>query len=331
MIVGTRLYGRTDEVEGLGYVAARFFHVNFVPLIPTGETFLVVKHSFFSERQEVVQIKNDRKPVLLGYARGAAWTAALMTSFFALLNVGYVVSTGELYLRPELPGFLAACVALVLLYAPQRLRKASPERAWELAAASGVGAIEVADLLVDPKTRPAQEASTLHETCEGLPTRLAAPILLAKALPTSTPNAVKFECPICESQSKVSVEYVGRKGPCKACGLALRVPAPVAKRAARALVEWSYLSDEACQKTSAREERVSARRPRRSEVSRSRPSEVTRSRRAEVSRSEVSRSRRAEVSRSEVSRSRRAEVSRPRPAPAVLGWASGEAPLGLVG
>ena len=291
MILGTRLYGRTDEVEGLGYVATRFFHVNFVPLFPTGETFLVVKHSFFSERQEVVQIKNDPKPVLLGYARGAAWTAAVLTSFFALLNLAYVVSTGELYLRPELPGFLAACAALILLYAPQRLRRASPERAWELAAASGVEAVEIADLIVDPRKRAEglrhasggarQETSRLDETAEGLPTRLAAPILLAKALPTSTPNAVKFECPTCESPSKVSVEYVGRKGPCKACGLALRVPAPIVKRA---LVEWSYFSDEGSVE----------RRPL-------------------------------------LARARRSEVARQRPAPAVLGWASGDAPLGLVG
>ena len=144
-----------------------------------------------------------------------------------------------------------------------------------------------------------QETSRLDETAEGLPTRLAAPILLAKALPTSTPNAVKFECPTCESQSKVSVEYVGRKGPCKACGLALRVPAPLVKRS-RALVEWSYLSDEGSV-----ERRPLLARARRSELARPR--------------------------RSEVARQRRSEVARQRPSPAVLGWASGDAPLGLVG
>jgi len=254
MILGRRLYGRTDEVEGLGYVAARFFHVNFVPLFPTGETFLVVKHSLFSERQELVQIKNDAKPVLLGYARGAAWTAALLTSFFAALNVAHVVSTGEPHLRPEFLGFLAACAALVLLYAPRRLRKASAERAWELAAESGVGAVEIADILVDapaPAPRPTSRRlrGTSHDsTTEGLPTLLAAPIPLAKALPTSTRNAVKFECPICEAQSKVSAEYVGKKGPCKACGLTLRVPAPLAKRPLakrpRPKIEWSFHTDE---------------------------------------------------------------------------------------
>jgi predicted RNA-binding Zn-ribbon protein involved in translation (DUF1610 family) len=297
MILGTRLYGRTDEVEGLGYVAASFFHVNFVPLIPTGETYLVTKHSFFSERQEVVRIKNDRRPVVLGYARGLAWTVAVLTSLFALLNVAFVVSTGRFHLGPELPAFLGACVALTLLYAPH-LRKASPERAWELSAESGVGAIEIADLLVDAPARAedvrrvaegarqVQEASGLREKLQALPKRTAPRIQLARALPTSTPDAVKFECPTCGHASKVSVEHVGRKGLCKACGLALRVPAPIAKRA-RALVEWSWspISEEPqpC--------------PRRK---RTRPSRPTR-------------------------------PQRPQPPPAVLGWRSSDAPLGLAG
>lgn len=298
MILGTRLYGRTDEVEGLGYVAARFFHVNFVPLIPLGETYLVTKHSFFSARQEAVQIEHDLRPVLLGYARGAAWTTVALTALFALLNVAYVVTTGTLHLGPELPALLAASAALVVLYGP-KFRKASPERAWELAAASGVGAIEIADLLVTPPegargedlrrvaegARQVQEASGLQRKVQAMPARKAPPIDLAKALPTSTPNAVKFACPTCESQSKVSIEHVGRKGLCKACGLALRVPAPIAKRA-RALVEWTW--------EPVREEP----KPRRARA------------------------------RQRSSR-RRAPERRPQPSPAVLGWRSSDAPLGL--
>lgn len=296
MILGTRLYGRTDEVEGLGYVAAAFFHVNFVPLIPLGETYLVTRHSFFSERQEVVRIKHDLKPVLLGYARGAAWTTAVLTVFFAVLNVAYVFSSGQLHLGAELPAFLASCLALVLLYSPH-LRRASPERAWELSAESGVGAIEIADLLVDSKARredlqrvaegarQVQEASGLREKLQALPTRRARRIQLAKSLPTSTPNAVKFECPTCESHSKVSIEHVGKKGLCKACGLALRVPAPIAKRA-KALVEWCWEPVEEQPKRSKKRKR------------------------------------------------RRRELAAPvyqRPASAVLGWRSSDAPLGLAG
>ena len=33
-IFGTRLFGKVDAVPGLGHVATKFFHINFLPLIP---------------------------------------------------------------------------------------------------------------------------------------------------------------------------------------------------------------------------------------------------------------------------------------------------------
>lgn len=231
IILGTRLYGRTDEVEGLGYVAHSFFHVNFVPLIPMGETYLVVKHSLFSQHQEVVRIKNALRPVLIGYARGAAWTTALLTSLFAFLNVAYVLSSGEFLLGSELCLFVASCMALVLLYFPRRLRQASPERAWELAAESGVGAIEIADLIVDPEPVRRVEVASEERAASAVPSsrRREERIRIARAVATSTRNAVKFACPSCEATNKVSTAHVGKRGLCKSCGVALRVPAPLAK------------------------------------------------------------------------------------------------------
>ena len=35
IIVGGRLFGKVDQVPGLFHVATEFFHVNFVPLVPT--------------------------------------------------------------------------------------------------------------------------------------------------------------------------------------------------------------------------------------------------------------------------------------------------------
>ena len=39
---GMSLYGKVDQVPGLLHVATRFFHVNFVPLFPTG-SFVVIE------------------------------------------------------------------------------------------------------------------------------------------------------------------------------------------------------------------------------------------------------------------------------------------------
>lgn len=41
IICGRRLYGHTDEVEGLGYVSTSFVHIWFLPLVPFSSIFVV--------------------------------------------------------------------------------------------------------------------------------------------------------------------------------------------------------------------------------------------------------------------------------------------------
>jgi hypothetical protein len=35
IIFGTRLFGKVDQVPGVGYVATRFFHIDYLPLVPS--------------------------------------------------------------------------------------------------------------------------------------------------------------------------------------------------------------------------------------------------------------------------------------------------------
>jgi hypothetical protein len=41
IIFGTRLFGRCEDVPGLFYVGTKFFHVNFVPLLPVKTTLVL--------------------------------------------------------------------------------------------------------------------------------------------------------------------------------------------------------------------------------------------------------------------------------------------------
>ncbi len=41
VVYGTRLYGRVDMIPGLCYVATRFFHIFWIPIIPLGSQIVV--------------------------------------------------------------------------------------------------------------------------------------------------------------------------------------------------------------------------------------------------------------------------------------------------
>lgn len=70
MIVwGTKLYGKVDEIEGVGYVATQFGHLFWIPLIPYQSYFVTAKqgHQF-----EGIKLGLWSKSVLVGYLRAAS-------------------------------------------------------------------------------------------------------------------------------------------------------------------------------------------------------------------------------------------------------------------
>src|SRR5215207_6184396 len=66
IIFGTRLYGKVDHVPGLFYVATKFFHVQFVPLVPAG-SFLIIDDG--SERGVAIGVSG--KSILVAWLRAA--------------------------------------------------------------------------------------------------------------------------------------------------------------------------------------------------------------------------------------------------------------------
>lgn len=70
MIVwGSKLYGKVDEIEGLGHVATEFGHLFWIPLIPKCSYFVTAedKHSY-----QGMPLGLSAKSVLVAYARAAS-------------------------------------------------------------------------------------------------------------------------------------------------------------------------------------------------------------------------------------------------------------------
>jgi hypothetical protein len=124
IVWGSQLYGKTDEVEGIGHVATRFGHLYYVPLIPMGSQFITGHEgdNYFGA------------PIPLSFKSiGIAWlrTISVIAVIFSLvmcfaLDRGPM--GGKLY-----PGImLALSVGLVILFRLKWAMKASYERATQI-------------------------------------------------------------------------------------------------------------------------------------------------------------------------------------------------------
>lgn len=73
-VYGTRLFGEVDRVPGLFSVSTIFFHINYVPLVPTA-TYVVLEGSHTDDGFSGKKIGMSFKSVLAGYLRG--WSAGV--------------------------------------------------------------------------------------------------------------------------------------------------------------------------------------------------------------------------------------------------------------
>lgn len=108
IIFGTRNYGYVDRIPGIGCVATRFFHINFVPLAPT-ESYFVLEGTESSDGFRGKAIPMSGKSVLAGYLRGWGFIACLIAAGFNCLSLGEAGS-GQSW-----AGFVALLVGLVLV------------------------------------------------------------------------------------------------------------------------------------------------------------------------------------------------------------------------
>ncbi|MFP2898880.1 hypothetical protein [Corallococcus sp. 4LFB] len=131
VIFGSRLYGKVDAIPGLGYVATKFGHINFVPLIPL-EGWLVIAEEGNGWRGQAIGMSG--KSVLVAWARLLFIVVGLGSLFFGFI----AFSNHEDDAIPM--GLLGlACIGgLITSYKWKWVTHASPERAMEIAREAGI-------------------------------------------------------------------------------------------------------------------------------------------------------------------------------------------------
>ena len=108
---GTRLYGEVDRVPELFAVSTMFWHINYLPLIPTG-SYLVLEGSQSDESFRGKSIGLSPKSIIVGYVRGWSAGVAMFAAGVAGLG-GLTFFTGNQGAGMFLAA-LAAAVALAL-------------------------------------------------------------------------------------------------------------------------------------------------------------------------------------------------------------------------
>jgi hypothetical protein len=128
LIVGTRLFGKVDHVPGHFYVATRFAHVGFFPLVPTGSW--LVEDGSQTSRKSGSSWRGWQLPrihwgsVRMAWLRSGLAVAALVAAGAALLDrADPAARTGALA--------VVASAAAGFVYS-SRLGRASVERVREL-------------------------------------------------------------------------------------------------------------------------------------------------------------------------------------------------------
>ena len=74
IIWGTRLYGKVDGIEGIGYVATKFAHIWYIPVIPLSSWLVLAEHG---EGWRGIPIGFSLKSIFVTWLRVGAIVAML--------------------------------------------------------------------------------------------------------------------------------------------------------------------------------------------------------------------------------------------------------------
>lgn len=138
LIWGSRLYGKVDAVPGVFFVATRFGHLWYLPLLPLSS------HLVFDETDDGwrgVEIPMASKSVVVAWGRLALGVLAVVS----LVNVFHAMGNGT-GLAPYIVLLAGAVGLFAFSYRSSGIARATPERARELAALAGFGASALAEL-----------------------------------------------------------------------------------------------------------------------------------------------------------------------------------------
>ena len=135
VIFGTRLMGKSDQVPGLFHVATRFFHIDFVPLIPTA-TYLVFSQNGSQFRG--IKIPMAAKSLFLTWGRFITFVAGVIGLVVAMVTFNKPGSSAD-WMGPAAIG-VSCSVAFVFLRWHRVCTHASYSRACQLAQMVGLNA-----------------------------------------------------------------------------------------------------------------------------------------------------------------------------------------------
>lgn len=129
IVWGERLCGKVNQVDNEIHVATRFFHIQYIPLVPL-QSFIVINHTKADGKFEGLPIPMSIKSVLAAYLR-----TALLIGSFAFLCRAFLMLTGEDNNATQLLGVLNLMVGAFLAFSiwiSYQLMKANEEESKKL-------------------------------------------------------------------------------------------------------------------------------------------------------------------------------------------------------
>jgi hypothetical protein len=152
IIWGQRNYGKVDQVPGFCYVATKFFHLWFIPLIPL-QSWIVLAGTEHENGFRGVPIGIRFKSLLLGWARAAMILAVPVMTVLAFLHTAEALNEVRGYNLLNAGLMWVSIPALIAVtWLSYRLSRASLRRAMQLADQLGVSRVAVARLIHPDRT-----------------------------------------------------------------------------------------------------------------------------------------------------------------------------------
>jgi hypothetical protein len=130
---GNHYYGKVDVVPNLCYVATRFFHVNFVPLVPLGSC-IIVAGSEKGNNFQGIQTSLSLKSIFVAWLRAALYgiTAAILLAGIVMGIEQFQAGHWRAFSRQLVGTVCAASACCFALWLTYRLNRARYDRALQL-------------------------------------------------------------------------------------------------------------------------------------------------------------------------------------------------------
>ena len=154
---GHHYFGKVDSIPGLCHVATRFFHINFVPLIPL-ESSIILAVTDKGGNPKTVKTALSFKSILVAWLRAALYVVLFATIVFSVAATGHCFLDGPR--KTNVLGLAAAwgmtAAAAVVIWLTYRLTRASYDRTLRLGEELGLPPEQIEELLT-PREQVAPE------------------------------------------------------------------------------------------------------------------------------------------------------------------------------